>query len=300
MLIFAQPMYYFVYGPLYLLSLLPLRVLYLFSDVAYFIIYYLIGYRKKVVYHNLSIAFPNKTEKERKAIVKKFYKNFADSFIETIKAFSASDAFIRKHFTGDFSLFDKLVEKGVRKVQLHSGHNFNWEYANLSVPLHLLYPMLTVYMPITNKTFDRIFYKMRAKTGAVLLPATDIAKFILPHRNERYALALVADQNPGHPKSAYWVNFFNRPTPFVRAPESGARRGNIPVVFCYFRKEKRGYYKIFFQLAEENPSSTKVGELTKKYAGFLQWSIEQQPENWLWSHRRWKWEWKEEYGKIIA
>lgn len=293
-------MYYIIYGPLYLLSLLPLRVLYLFSDAAYLLIYYIIGYRKKTVYSNLSIAFPHKSDKEREAIAKKFYKGFADSFIETIKTFSASDAFVRKHFTGDFSVFDELYAKGIQKVQLHSGHYFNWEYANLSIPLHLIYPLLTVYMPITNKVFDTMFYRMRARTGAVLLPATDIAKFILPHRNEKYVLALVADQNPGHPKSAYWVSFFNRPTPFVRAPESGARRGNIPVVFCYFQKVHRGYYKIHFHLAEEEPASTKVGELTKKYAVFLQEAIEQQPENWLWSHRRWKWEWKEEYGKIIV
>lgn len=292
-------MYYLVYGPLYLLSLLPLRVLYLFADLAYILIYYIIGYRKKIVAQNLAIAFPNKSETERKIIAKKFYCNFADSFIETVKAFSASDEFIRKRFNGDFSVFDELYNKGVQKVQLHSGHNFNWEYANLGIPLQLVYPLLTVYMPITNKTFDRIFYKMRAKTGARLLAATNIRSEILPYRNERYVLALVADQNPGDPRNAFWVKFFDRPTPFVRAPENGARRGNIPVVFCYFNKVKRGHYRIYFRLGHENPSATKVGELTKMYADFLQWSIEQQPENWLWSHRRWKWDWKEEYGKVL-
>ena len=292
-------MYYVAYGFLYLLSLLPLRVLYLFSDFAYLLLYYVIGYRKEIVYYNLSIAFPTKTEKERNAIAKKFYKNFADSFIETVKAFSASNNFIRKHFTGDFSVINQFYEKGVPKVQLYSGHNFNWEYANLSLPLHMTYTLLTVYMPITNMSFDKIFYKMRARTGAKLLSALNIRNEILPHRNDKYALALIADQNPGDARNAYWVNFFGRPTPFVRAPENGARRGNTPVFFCYFTKERRGYYKIHCQLAEENPSSTKVGELTKRYAGFLQWSIEQQPHNWLWSHRRWKWDWKEEYGKII-
>lgn len=292
-------MYYLVYGPLYLLSLLPLRVLYLLSDFAYFVIYYVIGYRKKVVRYNLSVAFPNKDDEERRRIEKKFYKNFTDSFIETVKAFSASPQFIKKHFAGDFSVFDELDKKGVQKVQLHSGHNFNWEYGNLRVALHPAYTMLTVYMPITSEVFNRMFYKMRSKTGAKLLSATNIRAEILPHRHEKYVLALVADQNPGHPKSAYWVNFFGRPTPFVKAPESGARRGNIPVVFCYFRKERRGYYTIHFHLAEDQPSTTPVGELTKKYAAFLQKAIEDQPDNWLWSHRRWKWHWKEEYGKVI-
>ena len=292
-------MYYLVYGPLYLLSLLPLRVLYLLSDFAYFLIYYVVGYRKKVVRYNLSVAFPAKSANERERIEKKFYKNFTDSFIETIKAFSASPQFIKEHFAGDFSVFDELDKKGVQKVQLHSGHNFNWEYASLRVALHPAYVLLTVYMPITNKVFNRMFQKMRSKTGAKLLSATNIRAEILPHRREKSVLALVADQNPGHPKSAYWVNFFGRPTPFVKAPESGARRGNTPVVFCYFRKEKRGYYLIHFHLADESPADTAVGELTKRYAAFLQASIEQQPDNYLWSHRRWKWDWKEEYGKVI-
>jgi Kdo2-lipid IVA lauroyltransferase/acyltransferase len=292
-------MYYVVYGPLHLLSLLPLSVLYLLSDLAYVILYYVIGYRRKVVDHNLSIAFPHKSVAERKAIAKRFYKNFADSFIETIKAFSVSDAFIREHFTGDFSVFHELYDKGVQRVQCHSGHYFNWEYGNLSLPLHLPYTLLTVYMPITNKTFDRIFYKLRAKTGAKLISAINIRNEILPHRNDNYVLGLIADQNPGDPRNAFWVSFFNRPTPFVRAPESGARRGNIPVVFTHFKRVKRGYYQITFHLAEEAPSTTKVGELTKRYADYLQRSIEEQPENWLWSHRRWKWEWKEEYGKVF-
>jgi KDO2-lipid IV(A) lauroyltransferase len=292
-------MYYLVYGPLYLLSLLPLRVLYLFADAAYVIIYYIIGYRRKIVDQNLLIAFPGKTEAERKLIAKKFYHNFADSFIETIKAFSASNEFIKKRFTGDFSVVDDLYDRGVQKIQMHSGHNFNWEYANLAVPLQMKYQMLTVYMPISNSIFNRILYKMRAKTGAKLLSAINIRAEILPYRNDRYGLALVADQNPGDPRNAFWVDFFGRPTPFVRAPESGARRGNIPVVFCHFYKVKRGFYRIDFRLAEEAPAATKQGELTKRYANFLQQSIEQQPENWLWSHRRWKWEWKEEYGKLI-
>jgi len=293
-------MYSFVYGLFYLLSLLPLRVLYLFADIAYVLLYYIVGYRKEVVMYNLSIAFPQKTLQERKQIARKFYHNFADSFIETLKAFSASPEFIRRHFTGDFAIFDHLYKKGVQKIQLHSGHNFNWEYCNLSIPLHMPYTLLTVYMPITNKTLNAVFYKLRAKTGAKLLSATNIRSEILPHRNERSVLALVADQNPGDPRNAFWVHFFDRPTPFVRAPENGARRGNTPVVFTHFQKEKRGYYKIYFELGEENPSTTKVGELTKRYADFLQRSIEQQPENWLWSHRRWKWDWKEEYGKIVG
>jgi len=292
-------MYYIVYGALYLVSLLPLKVLYLVSDFAYLILYYVVGYRRKVVMKNLAQAFPAKTGEERLQIAKKFYRNFTDSFIETIKLLSAGKKFVREHFKGDFSVFEYLYAKG-RKCQIHSSHNFNWEYANLGIPLNIPHTLLTVYMPIKNKIFERIFKKFRSKTGAVLLPATNMRTAIIPYRNTVYALALVADQNPGDPKNALWFDFLGKPAPFVRAPESGARRGNIPVVFCHFLKEKRGFYNVCFSLASENPADTKPGELTKRYVDYLENVIRANPEVWLWSHRRWKWDWKESYGEVLT
>src|SRR3954469_2431679 len=104
-------MYYIIFGFLYLLSLLPLPVLYLFSDFVYFLIYHVFGYRKKVVMHNLTIAFPDKTEKEKIGIAKKFYRNFTDNFIETIKFLSAGEKFFRKRLTGEFSRFADLYNR---------------------------------------------------------------------------------------------------------------------------------------------------------------------------------------------
>lgn len=252
-----------------------------------------------MVFANLKQAFPEKSEQERLHIAKKFYHNFADSFIETIKLLSAGKNFIRKRMQGDFSLLDKLYEKG-KKCQIYTSHNFNWEYANVGCALQMKQTMLTVYMPIQNKIFDRLFKKLRSKTGAVLLPATQMKNAMLPHRDIIYALALVADQNPGHPKNALWFNFLGKPAPFVKAPESGARRGNIPVVFSHYLKKKRGYYVVFFFLASENSADTKPGEITRKYVSFLEEGIRANPDLWLWSHRRWKWDWKEEYGEVLG
>ncbi|HEX3168052.1 MAG TPA: lysophospholipid acyltransferase family protein [Chitinophagaceae bacterium] len=291
-------MYYIFYGFFYLISLLPLTILYLFSDLAYFLLYYVFSYRKKVVMDNLLQAFPEKTDQERKKIAKQFYLNFTDNFIEVIKLLSASPAFIDKHFTGDYTLCNKLYEEG-KKCHFLLAHNFNWELGCLAVAQNIKQVFLVVYMPIGNQAFDKIFMKIRTKTGAELLPATDMRNAIIPYRNKLYGLALVADQNPGYPKNAYWLNFFGKPTPFVKGPESGARRGNTPVVFCKIIKLKRGYYRIFFEMGEEHPANTQQGELTKKYAQFLGNFIKEYPEMWLWSHRRWKWEWKPEYGEII-
>jgi KDO2-lipid IV(A) lauroyltransferase len=290
----------FVYGLFYTVSLLPLRLLYVFSDLGFIIVYYLIGYRKNIVAQNLAIAFPEKSEKERRLIAKQFYRNFCDSFIETLKTFSADKDFILKHFHGDYSVFEELRKNGHQKVQLHSGHFFNWEYANLSIPLQLPYLLLTVYMPINNQLFDRLFIKLRKKTGAALADARNLRTEVLPYRNKEYVIALVADQNPADPTRGFWVNFFTKPAPFIKAPESGARRGNIPVVFTHFTKKKRGYYTIHFTLGHPTPADTKPGELTVQYVRYLENAIRQQPANWLWSHRRWKMDYQREYGPIIG
>src|SRR6187431_2879828 len=122
-------MYYFVYGLLWLISLLPFRILYFISDAFYGLIYYIIGYRKDVVMNNLLIAFPEKTEKERIVIAKKFYHNLIDTFIETIKMISVSNKFIEKRFTANWKLLNDIYPSG-KSVQLHLGHNFNWEWGN--------------------------------------------------------------------------------------------------------------------------------------------------------------------------
>ncbi len=291
-------MYYLVYGILWLISLLPLRVLYILSDCFYGIVYYILRYRRDVVKNNLAIAFPQKTEKERKIIAKKFYHNFSDNLIEVIKLISASPNYILKHFSGDYSLFEPLYAEG-KRCQSLLAHNFNWEWACLAGPLEMKQEFLVVYMPLASKTMERLFVKLRTKTGAILLPATHMRNALVPHRNESYNLVLVADQAPGDPRNAWWVHFMNRPTPFLKAPESGARRGNTPVLFVKIIRQRRGYYKAVFEMGEPNPASMQPGEITKKYVAFLEKFITEYPEMWLWSHRRWKWEWKEEYGPVL-
>lgn len=292
-------MYYVVFGLLYALSLLPLRVLFLFSDLAYVVLYYIVGYRKKVVFSNLAIAFPEKSDAERKQIARQFYRNFTDNFIETIKLLSADTAWINRHFKADYSVFHAVYGQGT-KSQIHTGHNFNWELANLAIAANIPQQLLTVYMPIENSLFERLFLKLRTVTGAALLPATKIRSAILPWRHTQYVLGLVSDQSPAEPSNAYWINFFGRPTPFLRAPENGARVAKLPVIFCYFTKRKRGYYEGVFELGERDPASLPKGELTRKYVAYLECFIRQHPSMYLWSHRRWKWEWKESYGEILS
>jgi KDO2-lipid IV(A) lauroyltransferase len=292
-------MYYLVYGLLYLVSLLPLRVLYILSDGLYVLVYHIFGYRRQVVMDNLQLVFPEKTQAERKKIAKKFYHNFIDSFIETIKMVSASDNYIKKRVTGNWEVLNELYKTG-RSCQIHLGHTFNWEWANLVGAKEMNYTFLGVYMPIKNQSLDRLFKKLRAKSGSVLIPATEMRKHMIHWRHQQYCIGLVADQAPSNPDKCFWLNFFGKITPFVNGPETGAHSGNIPVVFANIEKPRRGHYKVVLTLAEEQPASLPKGQLTLRYARYLENVIRQQPDMWLWSHRRWKREWKEEYSRLVV
>jgi len=286
-------MYYLVLALLYLVSFLPLWVIYRISDLAAFTLR-MVKYRHKVLMKNLSIAFPEKTDAEKKKIIKKFYRNFTDTFLEAIKLLSISEKTLRKRVQFDPSIFNELYKTG-KSCQVHLGHNFNWEWVNVRVARQLPFRFLVVYMPIANKLVNRLFQYFRGKTGATMLAATDMRNAMLPFRHEQYLLALVADQNPGNRNNAYWIDFFGRTTAFVRGPEKNARFNNIPVVFARFYKPKRGYYVIETKLATEDPASLKEGQLTIQYVRYLEEVIRKQPEVYLWSHNRWKWEYSEAY-----
>lgn len=290
-------MYYIVYGLLRLLSFLPMSVLYLLSDFAYFVIYYVVGYRKEVVMNNLLIAFPEKTEEERKAIMKAFYRNFCDTFLEMIKMFSWSTEEIKKRFTCNIDVLNNFVGTD-QNVLIVSGHYFNWEMANLGLGALSKMPFVVVYMPIRSKAMEKIMFDLRRKTGVILVPATDFQNKVKDHTKNQHALILVGDQSPGNPTKGYWTNFFNKPAPFPRGPEMGARRNNNAVIYANFYKVKRGYYNCEFELLTENASGYKEGEITRQIVDKIENSIRQRPANYLWSHRRWKHEWREEYRKM--
>jgi len=288
-------MYYLIYGLLYLVSLLPFFILYRISDLAYLLIYHLFGYRKKVVMHNLSIAFPEKTVKERSVIASRFYRNLIDTFIESIKMLSMSDKTFHKHVSIDTEVFQPLIEKG-RSMQLHTGHHFNWEYANWIVAENVGLPWIGIYMRIKNKAIDKIFYDLRGKKGTKLVAAQDFKNQVHELFRQQYAIGLVADQNPGVAHRSYWLNFFSKPAPFVTGPEKGAVRNGTAVVFIRMLKlPQRGYYKLEPVLVTENAADFPKGKLTRLYRDFLEDNIRRQPDNYLWSHRRWKWDYKPEY-----
>ena len=289
-------MYYVVYGILYTLSLLPTWLLYGFSDGLAFLLYSVVRYRRSIVMHNLRIAFPENSAAARRRIARQFYRNFTDSFIETIKLLSASPAWLDERFVIDNPEVMEDFARNGRKIQLFLGHLFGWEVANLAMPRLTQFKFIVVYMPVTNKVFERLFLRLRGRTGTVLLPATNMQRAIIPHRNSIYALALVADQAPGGPETAYWLNLFGHPTAFIRGAERGARIADIPAVFARVYKSSRGHYRSHLTTIADHPAVLPEGELTLRYRDLLEAAIREQPATWLWSHKRWKFGWEEIFG----
>jgi len=269
---------------------MPWRIAYVISDFMAFLLQYVVKYRKQVIDKNLTIAFPNKSLQERKLIATKFYQNFTDSFIETIKLISISTAEFEKRFTSNVEVLNKLYETG-QPVQIMAGHFFNWEFANWGVAKYGKYPFIAVYMPLSNPYINNIVLKMRERFGSIMIPATQFKTQFHKYATQgTYAMALAADQNPGNPMSAFWVNFLGRRTPFVKGPEKGAKLNNTAQVFAYFYSTKRGYYHLQYEVMTTAPNYYKDGQLTTLYVKMLEEKIKQNPANYLWSHKRWKYE----------
>lgn len=285
--------YYFFYT----LSLLPLWALYGLADFFYLILFYIMGYRKEVVWKNLKNSFPEKSDADLRTIRRRFYRCFMQNWIETIKLMSISRKTLDKRMTADWNIVMQLYEKYPR-IQILMGHCFNWEWGCANASMHQPYLLLPVYLMVSNTAMDELFVAIRSRFGAKPVRAGEMARQMLPFRNSKYMLALLADQSPPGPFQAYWVNFMHQPTPFLKGPERNARAADVPVVYLSIRRLKRGYYHIHTELFCEQPAATKEGELTKQYALRLEQEIRAAPHTYLWSHKRWKLKWDKKYEKF--
>jgi len=246
---------------------------------------------------NLRHAFPEKNEKELKTIARKFYRNFIDNWIETIKLISISKQALNKRTTGNFEVFHQLFSSG-KSVQANLGHFFNWEILTLHTGINQPYTFLTVYLPQSSKIMNRLILYIRSRWGNPQLPSTDMARAIIPWRKKQYLLALGSDQRPASPENGYWLYFMHRPAVFVKGSEKFARIQNVPVVMMTTTKPKRGHYHYEYFMLAEDPKALTDGELMRQYVRHLEENIQLQPELYLWSHRRWKHEWKDEYKDL--
>jgi KDO2-lipid IV(A) lauroyltransferase len=274
---------------LYLISLLPFPVFYLFSDFIYFLLYRVVGYRKKVVFDNLKNSFPEKSHYELKKIEKDFYRYLCDLFLETIKTLtiSRSEAVKRCKFNAKtILLFNELANKNQSCI-IVMGHYGNWEWAGNSFSLQCKQQLYVIYHPLSNKYFDKLMYDLRTRFGTKLYAMKDTMREMIRNKNEVNATAFIADQTPS-PDSAYWTTFMNQDTPVFWGTEKIAQKLNYPIVYITIKKIKRGYYEVDSELLINEPKNTSLGEISELHTRKLESDIITQPSIWLWSHRRWK------------
>jgi Kdo2-lipid IVA lauroyltransferase/acyltransferase len=281
--------YYILLPFIYLISLLPFPLFYGICDFMFVLLYYVIGYRKKVVLQNLKNAFPDKSAAEIEKIRRRFYRYFCDLLLETFKTLTISRAAAirRCKFTPEAqALFDRYAAEN-RSIMIVMGHYGNWEWAGNTFSLQGKHQLYVVYHPLTNKHFNGLMYRMRTRFGTGLIAMKDTFRDMVAHKSELDATAFIADQTPA-PTSAYWTNFLNQDTPVFQGTEKIARKMNYPVVYARVQRIKRGYYEISARTLFDQPSATKDGEITTAHTQALEQDICAQPEYWLWSHRRWK------------
>jgi KDO2-lipid IV(A) lauroyltransferase len=281
----------------FLVSKLPFAFFYALSDLVFVLLYYVIKYRRSLVDQNLQIAFPDKTANERRAIARSFYRNFTDTFAESIKLLSLSPKKVADYCEVDISSIQELAAEG-KSIQLMVAHQFNWEYLHLVLPTLLKIPTYFLYRPIETPALEKIYFQFRSKGGGIPVSADEFAAqrsaiFLKP-----VVLVLGADQNPGRVDKALWVPFFNRPAPFFMGPAKGAIQQSTAVAMLQLKRKQRGYYQLTGKVITENATNYSPEQLTFLYKNEVERVIQEDPSNYLWSHRRWRHSWQPEYRPI--
>jgi KDO2-lipid IV(A) lauroyltransferase len=260
------------------------------SDTVYYLLYYIIGYRKNIVYENLKRSFPSRDDKEINQLSREFYRYFCDLLLETFKTLTISKAAMLAHCRFDeksLALLHKLQTED-KSVLLVLGHKGNWEWAGNSFSLCAPHQLFVIYHPLANPYFDKLMYRMRSRFGTKLIPMQESYKIMAKNKSLLSATAFIADQTP-QPVHAHWMSFLNQDTPVFMGTEKIAHKMNRLVLFVSVQKTKRGYYSIVIKEEDSmHPEQYAAGQLTEAHTRKLEADILREPATWLWTHRRWK------------
>ena len=281
--------YYLFYGINWIITLLPLPVLYIFSDFLYLVLYYVVSYRRNVVATNLKNSFPEKTDKELKIIEKKFYRHLSDILVETFKSTHMTRANQKKRFTySNLEIIDKLREEK-RDIIAIMGHYNNWEWPTL-LPYYLKYKTIIIYKPLQNKYFNRFINNHRSEHGIVLTPTSQVIREIINCRKNdiNTVSVFISDQIPSKGDIKYWTTFLNQDTAVFTGAGKIASKYDMAIVFFHVQKVKRGYYNLNIELLFDHTEGLSEEMITEKHVRRLEEIIKEKPEYWIWSHRRWK------------
>ena len=280
----SRILYYIFIVPI---SLLPYSILYFFSDILYFIIYKIIKYRKNVVYTNLKNSFPEKSTKEVKEIMQKFYHHFCDVIVESCKGFTISEKELSKRVNIKNPELSNFYAKNDQNIIFIAGHYNNWEICAQACPIYSMHQCIGIYKPLKEKFLNDKINLSRSKYGLRLISMLQVKKYF-KEENQPKAIIFSTDQNPASVKNAYWLDFLNQDTAVLFGAEKYAVEYNCPVIYASINKVKRGFYEVEYSLVTDNPKEKKYGDITKDFTKRLENDIINQPQYWLWSHKRWK------------
>lgn len=281
--------FWLVFPLLWLISILPFKLFYAFSDVVCFLVYRVFGYRRKTVAQNLKLCFPNKTDKERKQIEKKFYNHMCDMFLETIKTLSISEKELKNRFVFNPEDIEK-INKLDKSTLLMCDHYASYEWM-ISMELYGLKPKsYGVYKRIRNKKLDNLIRNIRGKFNTELIESHQAVRTIIRNQQQQQLAiyGMIADQSPKLHKANFWTDFMGVTIPFFTASEKMATQFDMAVVYLEVKKVKRGFYQARLKPISLTPKEITDFEITKKYVALLEQQIKKQPEFYLWTHKRWK------------
>ena len=277
-----------LYPILWCISILPHRLFYGFSDVVFFFVYSVFGYRRKVVRENLTLVFPNKTGAEINRIEKDFFKHMCDMFLETVKTMNLSKEQVKKKYKVlNIDVLKKLEKE--RSILIVCSHYANWEW-NVSINNYVDSKGYAVYQKIANKYFDAFIRKVRARWNTTLINQRETVKTVVRDKRDGITgiFGLVSDQSPQRHRAQYWSDFMGIRVPVFNGAETMARKLDLAVVFLKVSKVKRGYYQAEFITIAEQGKQTEENEITEAFLRLTENQINEKPEHYFWTHKRWK------------
>ncbi|MDY0089447.1 MAG: lipid A biosynthesis acyltransferase [Flavobacteriaceae bacterium] len=281
--------YILLYPLLKLISLLPFRLLYVLSDFVYLIIYYVVGYRKETVRHNLRLALPHLSDQERLKIEKASFRHLCDMFLEMIKTISISRKEIDSRFTYENLDVYLNLEKKQKSIALMCAHYASYEWV-ISMNSKITFEGFAIYKKIANKYFDKLVRDIRSRFKATLITTKETIKTIEDNHHTKHlgVYGFASDQSPKANKVAHWGTFMEIETPIHTGAEMLAKKFDMNVIFLKVKKIKRGFYRASFEILTENASSVPDYQISDRFMKKVEEQILEAPEYYLWTHKRWK------------
>jgi KDO2-lipid IV(A) lauroyltransferase len=282
---------------LYPLSLVPLKILYLISNFCYYLLYFIFKYRRQVVHENLKKSLPHLNSQELLRTEKHFYRNFCDNIVEILKLQSISKKELHSHIDADYSALEQLIAQN-KNCHLYMGHQFNWEWANAHIASVLTTTNIIVaYKPLSSNLFNDFMMKIRNRFGSKMIAARNISKEIMQFSEKNHILVMVADQNPTIPEKSFWTTFLSQKTAFISGSELKTASQKTACFFANSIRVGRGKYKFVITPLFDFSEPYNIGLVTRLFSEHLEQAIILNPENYLWTHKRWKHKFQENFKK---